>query len=63
MMRNDCLAFNPSGISAVKLCNVILAFLLTCSLTGHAADFSVEDIKGKMHRLSDYRGKWVLVNY
>ena len=63
MMRNDCLASNPSGIGAVKLCSVILAFLLTCSLAGHAADFSVEDIKGKMHRLSDYRGKWVLVNY
>jgi len=28
-----------------------------------AADFSFKDINGKRHKLSDYRGKWVLVNY
>lgn len=28
-----------------------------------AADFQVTDTDGKSHRLSDYRGKWVLVNY
>ncbi len=26
-------------------------------------DISWSDIKGKSHRLSDYRGKWVVVNY
>ena len=25
--------------------------------------FSYKDVKGKMHSLSDYRGKWVVVNY
>lgn len=25
--------------------------------------FSSEDIYGKVHKLSDYRGKWVIVNY
>jgi thiol-disulfide isomerase/thioredoxin len=30
---------------------------------GYDADFSLEDMQGKTHRLSDYRGKWVLVNY
>jgi thiol-disulfide isomerase/thioredoxin len=25
--------------------------------------FSSEDIYGKLHKLSDYRGKWVIVNY
>lgn len=28
-----------------------------------AADFQVTDTDGKSHRLSDYKGKWVLVNY
>lgn len=26
-------------------------------------DFSLKDVEGKTHRLSDYRGKWVIVNY
>jgi len=26
-------------------------------------DFSLKDVEGKTHHLSDYRGKWVLVNY
>ena len=28
-----------------------------------ARDFSYMDLDGKTHQLSDYRGKWVLVNY
>jgi thiol-disulfide isomerase/thioredoxin len=28
-----------------------------------AANFSFKDINGKRHSLSDYKGKWVLVNY
>ena len=28
-----------------------------------AADFSLQDMQGKTHHLSDYRGKWVLVNF
>jgi len=26
-------------------------------------DFSLKDVKGKTHKLSDYRGKWVVVNF
>ncbi len=26
-------------------------------------DFSYPDLDGKIHKLSDYRGKWVVVNY
>lgn len=41
--------------------------LAVCSLLfalGAAAqEFTLEDIQGKTHRLADYRGKWVLVNY
>ncbi|MFN0040122.1 MAG: TlpA family protein disulfide reductase [Burkholderiales bacterium] len=28
-----------------------------------AADFALTDSNGKVHRLSDYRGKWVVVNF
>jgi thiol-disulfide isomerase/thioredoxin len=27
------------------------------------ADFTLPDVNGKKHSLSDYRGKWVIVNY
>ncbi|OGT00831.1 MAG: thioredoxin [Gallionellales bacterium RIFCSPLOWO2_12_FULL_59_22] len=37
--------------------------LLVLALSGHAAAFSLEDLQGKTHRLTDYRGKWVLVNF
>src|SRR3989338_4110386 len=37
--------------------------LLALSSPIHATDFSLEDMRGKMHRLEDYRGKWVLVNF
>ncbi|RMG28458.1 MAG: TlpA family protein disulfide reductase [Gammaproteobacteria bacterium] len=26
-------------------------------------EFALRDLQGKVHRLSDYRGKWVIVNY
>lgn len=41
----------------------LLILLLAFSWPNYAADFSLEDIHGKMHRLADYRGKWVLVNF
>jgi peroxiredoxin len=41
----------------------LLILLLAFSCANYAADFSLEDIQGKMHRLADYRGKWVLVNF
>lgn len=41
----------------------MLAFLLLNAAIGQAADFSLEDMQGKTHHLSDYRGKWVLVNF
>jgi len=39
----------------------MLGLLATTPLA--AADFSFHDREGKLHRLSDYRGKWVLVNF
>jgi peroxiredoxin len=32
-------------------------------LADEAVDFTLPGVDGKMHSLSDYRGKWVVVNY
>jgi peroxiredoxin len=37
--------------------------LLAVSATAGAAGFTLQDMSGKTHRLADYRGKWVLVNF
>ena len=54
---------NPVQVTTNSMRVLVFAVLLACSWLGHAADFSVEDMQGKTHRLSDYRGKWVLVNF
>ena len=43
----------------------LLAMGLMLSLASplRAADFSVTDTSGKVHKLSQYKGKWVLVNF
>ncbi len=43
---------------------LILALcLLLGMLAAQAEDFALTDMQGKVHKLSDYRGKWVLVNF
>lgn len=37
--------------------------LLTHSLRAEEFTFQLQDSTGKIHQLSDYRGKWVLVNF
>lgn len=39
-----------------------LVFALSAP-SAFAADFTLRDMAGKTHALSDYRGKWVIVNY
>jgi thiol-disulfide isomerase/thioredoxin len=41
----------------------ILLVLLFSGFTVQAADFSLQGVDGKHYQLSDYRGKWVVVNY
>lgn len=43
-----------------KLC---IWFLFCLPLVSQAADFTLQDMQGKTLHLSDYRGKWVLVNF
>jgi thiol-disulfide isomerase/thioredoxin len=43
------------------LCGVLL---LCFTLAAHAGNvFTLTDMSGAKHRLADYRGKWVIVNY
>lgn len=44
-------------------CSGLCLLSLSCVLPSHAADFTLVDMQGKTHRLADYRGKWVLVNF
>lgn len=48
---------------AGNLLRSLLLLVLILPLSGHAAGFLLKDIQGKTHRLADYRGKWVLVNF
>jgi len=42
----------------------LAGLLLACTASwAQAADFKVTDTNGKIHTLSGYKGKWVLVNY
>jgi cytochrome oxidase Cu insertion factor (SCO1/SenC/PrrC family) len=41
-------------------CVLLLAFAASSAV---AADFGLTDSDGKVHRLVDYRGKWVIVNF
>jgi peroxiredoxin len=42
---------------------LILVGLLLCSSAAMAHDFIFTDTQGKLQRLVDYRGKWVVVNF
>jgi thiol-disulfide isomerase/thioredoxin len=42
---------------------LLLLCLSLCSAAALAHDFTFKDTQGKMQRLVDYRGKWVLVNF
>src|ERR1039457_4198505 len=67
LMHPNNTVINPAeprtGPSTALRTGLLFAFLLACSWAAYAADFSLEDMQGKTHRLSDYRGKWVLVNF
>ncbi len=42
---------------------IVAMLLMTGMLSAHAEGFVLQDMQGKTHKLSDYRGKWVLVNF
>jgi thiol-disulfide isomerase/thioredoxin len=42
---------------------ILLAVFLFFSLNATGTEFTLKDIQGHIHHLSDYRGKWVLINF
>ena len=40
-----------------------ILILTTASVFADPVDYSLPDLKGKMHSLAEYKGKWVIVNY
>lgn len=43
--------------------SLLAAFLLGSNAQAESVDFTLPDMKGVEHKLSDYQGKWVVVNY
>ncbi len=55
---------SASRYTAIRFIFLLMAtLLLGCGQALAEADFSLPGIDGKHYRLSDYRGKWVVVNY
>jgi thiol-disulfide isomerase/thioredoxin len=42
---------------------ILLAALVALASVAHAAGFDVTDTQGRRHRLADYHGRWVVVNF
>jgi thiol-disulfide isomerase/thioredoxin len=42
---------------------ILLAALVALASVAHAAGFDVTDTRGQRHRLADYHGRWVVVNF
>jgi len=58
--------FNPVIIYPPR-CRTLLSFCFAAffalSAQAEPAEFTLLDVQGVKHNLSDYRGKWVVVNY
>lgn len=53
------------GCKRVGLSGLLVLLLLLVVTAGQAApvDYQLRDIEGRLHALSDYRGKWLVVNF
>jgi thiol-disulfide isomerase/thioredoxin len=47
----------------MKLLVFIMALFATAQAVAEEVDFTAKDLEGKSVSLSDFRGKWVIVNY
>ena len=60
--------FTSTSMRIVTLLSAAMLLLLAVAATAaraesHLVDFSLPDADGRMHRLSDHRGKWVVINF
>lgn len=53
--------FHPLKYKMLLAC--CIAVLLSTGAQAEPVDFTLPDANGVAHKLSDYRGKWVVVNY
>jgi peroxiredoxin len=51
------------NLRAARLTLFLVGLLLAAQANADRPDFTLPDLNGQSHSLSDYRGKWVLVNY
>jgi thiol-disulfide isomerase/thioredoxin len=42
---------------------IFIVLFQSLSVSAEQPDFNLPDLNGKQHHLSDYRGKWVVLNY
>lgn len=54
-------ALRPGATALGRAC--LLLALTLFALPAAAVNFQFKDMQGKSHRLADYKGKWVLVNF
>jgi len=47
----------------MKKISALLLFLFATAVAAEPVDMTLTDLDGKQVKLSDYRGKWVIVNY
>jgi len=47
----------------IKLFPVMLCLFVASVVYANSTNFNLSDLDGKDHKLSDYKGKWVVVNY
>lgn len=62
-MKQPCLAGGHVSARIVGLMALITVLLISPVVLAEPAEFTLPDVNGKQHNLSDYRGKWVVVNY
>lgn len=53
----------PPGLPAARRLSLTVLLFLMAAFAHAARDFTLPDLDGQPHSLSDYRGQWVLVNY
>lgn len=47
----------------IQIVRILLATCLLFALNATASELALKDTQGHVHHLTDYRGKWVLVNF
>lgn len=56
-------AFRVSKVKMLLWSSTVFIVFIAAIAQAESIDFALPDLKGQTHRLSDYRGKWVVVNY